>query len=97
LRRHPPVREWPIAVVLVEAALGLSVIIAGRLRVGTMLIAASLLLGAVLRLLLPDGTAASLALRSRRVDVAVLGVLGTVTALLVLLVPPALIGVPGGQ
>jgi len=96
-RHRPSVCEWPIAVVLAEAALGLGVIVAGRLRVGVVLIAGSLLLGAVLRLLLPDGAAGALALRSRGADAVVLGVLGTVTALLVLLVPPAVIDIPGGR
>jgi hypothetical protein len=57
-------------------------------RVGALLVAGAVGLAALLRALLPDRHAGMLVLRSRRVDVALYGALGTAALVLAVLVPP---------
>lgn len=81
-------RQWPITVVLLGVALALSLVIFDYFRRGAVVLAGSVLLAAFLRLLLPDREAGLLVVRSRRVDVAILGIFGVVLALFAFWVPP---------
>ncbi|MEU3396341.1 DUF3017 domain-containing protein [Streptomyces filamentosus] len=85
-----PARQWPLLFVLGTAAVGLLVVgtdpFEQSFRVGTMLVGAALLLGAVLRRLLPS--VGMLAVRSRFTDMATYGVMGSLIVLLALMVQP---------
>lgn len=81
-------RQWPIVVVLLGVAAALVLVSLDYFRRGSIVLAGSVLLAAFLRLLLPDREAGLLVVRSRRVDVAVLGVLGALLALFAFWVPP---------
>ncbi len=80
-------REWPIALVLACLAISLAVVAADHFRRGTVLLAASVLLAAALRLTLPTREAGLLAVRGRLGDVIVLGGLGGGLLMLALIVP----------
>lgn len=80
--RGDVLRELPLVAVLVVVAAGLLLGVIDRWRVGASVLGAAVLLAGVLRLLLPARRAGLLVVRSRRLDVAVLLVLGA--ALLVL-------------
>ncbi|WP_329223978.1 DUF3017 domain-containing protein [Streptomyces sp. NBC_01485] len=79
-------RQWPIIAVLGIVALGLLVTALDVFRIGTILIGVGLLVGAVLRWLLPG--VGMLAVRSRFTDIATYGVLGTAIVLLSLMAQP---------
>ncbi|RJK95489.1 DUF3017 domain-containing protein [Vallicoccus soli] len=81
-------REWPAALVLGSVLAGLVVVAADRFRPGSALLAASLLLAAVLRAVLPERRAGLLAVRGRVVDVAVLAAIGAGLVVLTVVVPP---------
>jgi hypothetical protein len=81
-------REWPITVVLLVVAVSLVIVANGHFRRGCVLLAGAVVLAFFLRVLLPSQEAGMLAVRSRRVDVAVLGVLGLAVSVLSLWVPP---------
>ncbi|MEW1862791.1 DUF3017 domain-containing protein [Streptomyces sp. NPDC088194] len=81
-----PARQWPIIVVIAGAIIGLIVTAAGAFRAGTVLIGASLLLGAVLRWALT--AVGMLAIRSRFTDVITYGILGAAIVLLGLMAQP---------
>lgn len=68
--------QWPITLVLVGVAIAMILIGADYFRRGCVVLSASVLLAAFLRLLLPDADAGMLVVRSRKLDVAILGVLG---------------------
>lgn len=68
--------EWPITLVLTGVAIAMIMIALDYFRRGSIVLSASVLLAAFLRLLLPDGDAGMLVVRSRKVDVLTLGVLG---------------------
>lgn len=86
-RSHPlPVRQWPITLVLGLAVIGLGVTWFGDFKYGLLLTGAALLVGAALRLVLPE--VGMLAVRSRFTDVTVLGFLGAVIVLLTLIAQP---------
>ena len=80
--------QWPIAVVLVAVGASLLVVALDRFRVGSLMLAASLVLAFVLRLILPADRAGMLAVRSKRVDLMVLGTLGGALVVFALWVPP---------
>ena len=82
-------RELPILGVLTVVAAGLLLGAVLRWREGAMVVAAGLLLGAVLRLVLPARRAGLLVVRSRRLDVAMLLVLGAALLTLASSVPEA--------
>ncbi|MDL5203359.1 DUF3017 domain-containing protein [Streptomyces sp. ALI-76-A] len=82
-----PARQWPILAVLAMVGLGLLLTALDRFRVGTLLIGVALLVGGVLRWLLPD--VGMLAVRSRFTDIVTYGVLGTAIALLAMMVQPS--------
>ncbi len=80
--------QWPLAVVLLGVAASLGVVALDHFRVGSLLLAASLVLAFVLRLVLPNDRAGMLAVRSKRVDLIVLGALGGALVIFALWVPP---------
>ncbi|MER7917660.1 MULTISPECIES: DUF3017 domain-containing protein [unclassified Streptomyces] len=81
-----PARQWPLLVVLGTVALGLLLTAFDVFRVGTLLIGAALLAGAVLRWMLPG--VGMLAVRSRFTDISTYGVLGLAIVLLALMAQP---------
>ncbi|MER6333243.1 DUF3017 domain-containing protein [Streptomyces sp. NPDC014983] len=81
-----PARQWPLLVVLGTTALGLLLTAFDAFRVGTLLIGAALLAGAVLRWMLPG--VGMLAVRSRFTDISTYGVLGLAIVLLALMAQP---------
>ncbi|MEW2634630.1 DUF3017 domain-containing protein [Streptomyces sp. NPDC048389] len=85
-----PARQWPLLSVLCLVGAGLLLIgsdmFADAVRVGTILIGAGLLLGAVLRRATPS--VGMLAVRSRFTDMITYGLLGTVIVLLALVAQP---------
>ncbi|MDX2559831.1 DUF3017 domain-containing protein [Streptomyces sp. TX20-6-3] len=85
-----PARQWPLLTVLGLAGIGLLVVgtdaFPQSFRIGTMLVGAALLLGAVLRRVLPS--VGMLAVRSRFTDMITYGVMGGLIVLLALMVQP---------
>ncbi len=81
-----PVRQWPILVVLCTVGLGLLLTALDVFRVGTILIGAALLAGAVLRWVVRD--VGMLAVRSRFTDMVTYIVLGAAIVLLGLMAQP---------
>ncbi|MDX3618400.1 DUF3017 domain-containing protein [Streptomyces europaeiscabiei] len=81
-----PFRQWPILAVLSTVGLGLLLTALDVFRVGTILIGAALLAGAVLRWSVRD--VGMLAVRSRFTDMATYIVLGTAIVLLALMAQP---------
>ncbi|MET9892761.1 DUF3017 domain-containing protein [Streptomyces sp. NPDC006465] len=81
-----PARQWPILTVLSAVALGLLLTALDVFRVGTILIGAALLAGAVMRWMLPS--VGMLAVRSRFTDMLTYGVLGAAIVLLALMAQP---------
>ncbi|MET9541172.1 DUF3017 domain-containing protein [Streptomyces sp. NPDC006553] len=85
-----PARQWPLLTVLGLAGLGLLVVgtdaFPQAFRIGTMLVGAALLVGAVLRRMLPS--VGMLAVRSRFTDMITYGVMGGLIVLLALMVQP---------
>ncbi|MFK0026594.1 DUF3017 domain-containing protein [Streptomyces sp. NPDC090798] len=81
-----PARQWPILAVLSAVGLGLLLTALDVFRLGTVLIGAALLAGAVMRWVLPD--VGMLAVRSRFTDMVTYGVLGVAIVLLSLMAQP---------
>ncbi|MFI2430462.1 DUF3017 domain-containing protein [Streptomyces sp. NPDC018693] len=81
-----PARQWPMLAVLATVGLGLLLTALDVFRIGTILVGAALLGGAVLRWLLPS--VGMLAVRSRFTDIVTYGVLGTVIVLLAMMAQP---------
>ncbi|MEY9486725.1 hypothetical protein RKD26_002519 [Streptomyces calvus] len=81
-----PARQWPILAVLLTVGLGLLLTALDLFRLGTVLIGAALLAGAVLRWLVPD--VGMLAVRSRFTDIVTYGGLGLAITLLALMMQP---------
>lgn len=81
-------RQWPITVVLMGVVLALTLVALDYFRRGAVVLAGSVVLAAFLRLLLPEREAGLLVVRSRRVDVVILGSLGAVLAIFAFWVPP---------
>ncbi|WP_327177567.1 DUF3017 domain-containing protein [Streptomyces sp. NBC_01335] len=85
-----PARQWPLLTVLVTAALGLLLVatdpFAEAFRIGSLLIGVALLIGAVLRWVVPS--VGMLAVRSRFTDLVTYGVMGTLIVLLALMAQP---------
>jgi hypothetical protein len=80
--------QWPIALVLAGVVAALAVVALDRFRLGSLMLAASLVLAFVLRLVLPDDRAGMLAVRSKPVDLIVLGTLAAALVVFALWVPP---------
>ena len=83
-RRH----EWPLALVLLGVLAGLLLTAADRFRIGSAVLSATMLLALVLRAVLPERQAGLLVVRSRPLDLLVLGVLAVGMAVLTVVVPP---------
>ncbi|WP_411148378.1 DUF3017 domain-containing protein [Streptomyces sp. A30] len=81
-----PARQWPVLAVLAMAGLGLLLTALDLFRVGILLLGVALLVGGVLRWLLPD--VGMLAVRSRFTDIVTYGGLGLVIVLLAMMVQP---------
>jgi hypothetical protein len=86
-RRGSWLREWPIGLVMLGVIASLMLIGFDAFRLGSILLAGSVLLAAFLRLLLPDDDAGLLAVRNKRIDVTVLVVLGGALSILGFWVP----------
>ena len=86
--RHRILRQWPIALVLLGVGVACAMIGMDSFRRGCVVLSASVLLAAFLRLLLSDADAGLLAVRSRRLDVTILLVMGLGLAVFSLWVPP---------
>lgn len=82
----PPVRQWPILLVLAIAAAGLITVAAGPFREGTLIVGGALLVGGLLRWVVPE--VGMLAVRSRFTDIVTFGVLGLAIVLLALVAMP---------
>jgi hypothetical protein len=84
-----PLRQWPLVVVVVGVVVGLGIVGLGNgtWRPGCLLVGASLLVGAVERLVLPSRGAGLLQVRSKGFDVAVLTLAGLGVVVLAVLVP----------
>lgn len=80
--------QWPIAVVLAGVVASLAVVALDRFRLGSLMLAASLVLAFILRLVLPGDQAGMLAVRSKRVDLVVVGTLAAALVVFALWVPP---------
>jgi len=81
-----PARQWPILTVLSAVALGLLLTAFDAFRVGTILIGAALLAGALMRWMLPS--VGMLAVRSRFTDMLTYSVLGLAIVVLALMAQP---------
>jgi hypothetical protein len=80
--------QWPLLIVLAGLVGSLLVVAADHFRRGSVLFSAFVLLAFFLRLILSDRDAGWLAVRSRGVDLACLGVLGLGLSVFTLIVPP---------
>lgn len=80
--------QWPITVVLAGVAASLAVVALDRFRLGSLMLAGSLVLAFILRLVLPADRVGMLAVRSKRVDLVVLGALAAALVVFALWVPP---------
>ncbi|MFF7626416.1 DUF3017 domain-containing protein [Streptomyces cyaneofuscatus] len=85
-----PARQWPLLTVLGTAGAGLLIValdpFAEAFRIGTILIGAALIAGAVLRWVVP--AVGMLAVRSRFTDLVTYGLMGTLIVLLALVAQP---------
>jgi hypothetical protein len=80
--------QWPITLVLSIIAIGLLVVGLGHFRRGCVLLSFGVVLAFFLRALLPGAGAGMLAVRSRGVDLLVLGALAVFVSVLSFWVPP---------
>lgn len=80
--------QWPITVVLLGVVAALTIVALDHFRIGSLVLAASLVLAFVLRLVLPQDRVGMLAVRSKRVDLVVLGSLAAALVVFALWVPP---------
>jgi hypothetical protein len=80
-------RQLPLLVVLLTVGIGLVVVTFGHWRRGLVFIGLALIVGALLRLLLPVRQVGFLAVRSRFLDVLLLAGTGVALTVLVLLIP----------
>ena len=85
-----PARQWPLLTVLCAAGAGLLIVAADpfdeAFRIGTILIGVALVVGAVLRLVVPS--VGMLAVRSRFTDLVTYGLLGILIVMLSLMAQP---------
>lgn len=81
-------RQWPLLLVLASMLVAMIFVAADRFRVGSVMIALTVVLALGMRAVLSDDDAGLLAVRSKRIDLIVLGVLAAGLGLLSLWVPP---------
>ena len=94
LIRSGRLREWPFAMVVATALVGLYVVAElDRFRRGSVVFAGAFGLAGLLRLVLPTRVVGLLAVRGRVFDIAAYGLLAAGIAVLAILVPT---DVPGG-
>jgi hypothetical protein len=86
-RKRNRFAQWPITIVFIGIGISLILIATDHFRRGSLGLAASVLLAAFLRLFLPNSDAGMLEVRSKRIDVAVLGALGVILTIFALWVP----------
>ena len=86
-RRKSRLNQWPLTIVFIGIGFSLIMIATDHFRRGSVGLAVSVVLAAFLRLFLPDGQAGMLAVRSKRIDVAVLATLGVTLTIFALWVP----------
>ena len=84
-----PSNPWPLLVVLSAVSGGVAYAAFGHWRRGALMIGGALLLGALLRLALPRGTAGLLAVRRRWIDVTVMAAIGIGIIVVAFVVPPS--------
>lgn len=84
-----PDSPWGLLLTLGVLGVGVGFAALGRWRMAAMLMGAALLLGALLRLVLPRMAAGLLVVRRRWIDVAVLTLFGAAVVVLALVVPPS--------
>jgi len=87
-RGRPVVDRLAFVAVAIAVAASLAAVALGHFRPGVVALAASVLGAALARAVLPERYAGWLAVRSRWVDVSVLGVLGAALLVFALIVPP---------
>lgn len=80
--------QWPLTLVLAGMVVSLAIVATDHFRRGSVLFAGCAVLAFFLRALLSDADAGWLAIRSRRIDLATMGVLGISLAVFALIVPP---------
>lgn len=80
--------QWPIAVVLMGVVVSLIIVALDHFRIGSLMLGASLVLAFALRLVLPGDRVGLLAVRSKSVDLVVLGTLAAALVVFALWVPP---------
>jgi len=80
--------EWPFVAVWAVILVSMGITADDHFRRGAVLFSFAVGLAFFLRLLLPDRDAGMLAVRSKRVDLVVLGVLALAVSVLSLIVPP---------
>lgn len=80
--------QWPLAVVLIGVAIGLTIVATSHWRMGTTVIGASITLGGFLRLM-PQQRVGLLAVRNKALDTVVLLTIGVGIIVLAFLVPPS--------
>jgi hypothetical protein len=80
--------QWPLAVVLAGVVAALVTVALDHFRVGSLMLGASLVLAFILRLILPGDQVGLLAVRSKSVDLIVLGTLAGALVIFALWVPP---------
>ena len=81
-------KEWPITLVLLVVSTGLLVVALGHFRRGCVVLSFGVVLAFFLRTLLPGRSAGMLVVRSRGVDMLVLGSLAVFVSVLSVWVPP---------
>lgn len=80
-------RQWPLIVVLTGVVVALAIVALDEFRVGSLILAGSVVGAFILRLLLPAQVVGLLAVRSRTVDLVVLGALGLSLVIFAIWVP----------
>jgi hypothetical protein len=80
--------QWPIGIVLLGVVTALVIVALDHFRLGSLVLAASLVLAFGLRLILPADRVGMLAVRSRSIDLIVLGALAAALVVFALWVPP---------
>lgn len=79
--------QWPLAVVLLVMAAAVGFVAFDEFRIGSLVLAGAMVLAFVLRAVLPSSRIGLLAVRSRTVDLIVLGGLGGALLVFALWVP----------
>lgn len=82
-----PLNPWPLAAVIGVLLGGVVAALLGHWRTASLLVAAALLLGALLRLVLPRRIAGLLVIRRRWIDVTVMAVLAVAVSAVAVIVP----------